>query len=525
MKNLNDLLKLHPNLTELRAELASRSFLDFVKFTKPDYQVNWHHQVLAEHLQAFADYEILKLMVFMPPQHGKSELTSRRLTPYLFGKEPDLKIIGCSYGSDLAIKFCRDIQRIIDDDLYRMVFPNTTLSGKNVKSSSLGSFKRTSDEFEIVGHSGRYLAAGVGNGITGNTCDVGIIDDPIKGYVEANSPTVRKNVWGWYASDFLSRKHSASRELITQTRWHPEDLSGRVMDSLNEHKDWVILKMEAIKTQHFFDSDKRNIGDVLWKERHDYEKIMNAKKADPIMFDALYQQDPSPAKGSLYCHTFDRTINIADVHIDETLQIHHSTDFNVNPFMSGLVIQINYVENDEWNGYNSYFDLKVVNEHALKHPENNSPALGKRLDYEYQELLKKGFYLYGDASGNNRTGLGGEVNTHMKAVINGYGDSRFNCTKRVPTSNPKYARIGKKSVGRRYFLNQVIGGLVPVRVRISPKCVHLINDLENAQQDINGRLDKRDKDENGAERYGHMLQAFEYFICHKDTLAHLAIIG
>ncbi len=460
----------------------------------------------------------------MPPQHGKSELTSRRLPAYLFGKEPDLRIIGCSYGSDLAVKFCRDVQRIIDSDEYRAIFPDVCLSGKNIKTSSLGNYKRTSDEFEIVNHKGSYLAAGVGNGITGNPCDVGLIDDPIKGYVEANSPTVRKNVWGWYSTDFDSRKHNDSRELITQTRWHPEDLSGKVIELLNDNKDWEIVKLEAIKTQHFFDADKRAIGGALWPERHGLAKILNAKKADPIMFDALYQQDPSPAKGSLYCHTFDRVVNIADVEIDEDLHIHHTTDFNVNPFMSGLVIQLDYVEDDEWNGYNSYFDLKVLDEHALKHPENNSPALGKKLDYDYQELLKQGFYLYADASGKNRTGLGGSVDTHIKAVISGYGNSRFYCTKRIPTSNPRYAGIAKGAHGRRYFLNQVIGGLVPVRVRISPKCTYLIQDLEKAQQDVNGKLDKKDKDENGAERYGHMLQAFEYFICHKETLAHLAIM-
>ena len=117
---------------ELKAENSRRQFINFVTFTKKDYKVNWHHKLLAEYLERFINGDIKKLMIFMPPQHGKSELTSRRLPAYLLGKNPALKIVGCSYSSDLAKSFNRDVQRIIDDKEYKLVFPNTKLNQQNV---------------------------------------------------------------------------------------------------------------------------------------------------------------------------------------------------------------------------------------------------------------------------------------------------------------------------------------------------------------------------------------------------------
>ncbi len=143
--------------------------------TKPDYQTNWHHELLAQHLQRFVNGEIKKLMVFMPPQHGKSELTSRRLPAYLLGKNPKLKIVGCSYSSDLAKSFNRDVQRIIDEKEYQQVFPNTKLNQTNVKTIS-GSYLRNSDMFETVGFRGFYKSVGVGGSLTGTTVDIAIID-------------------------------------------------------------------------------------------------------------------------------------------------------------------------------------------------------------------------------------------------------------------------------------------------------------------------------------------------------------
>ena len=119
-------------------ELARREFLAFVEYTKKDYRANWHHQVLCDYIQAFVNGEITKLMVWMPPQYGKSELTSRRLPSYLLGINPDLRIAICSYAADLASSFNRDVKRIIQSEEYSAIFPDTTLSSKNVKNSAKG---------------------------------------------------------------------------------------------------------------------------------------------------------------------------------------------------------------------------------------------------------------------------------------------------------------------------------------------------------------------------------------------------
>lgn len=281
-----------PSWNEIRAEKARRNFLPFIKFTKPDYQDNWHHKILAQKLQLFAEGKIKKLMVFMPPQHGKSEQTSRRLPAYLLGKNPKLKIVGCSYSADLSRAFNRDVQRIIDDEKYAAVFSETKLNGSNVKTSAKGSYLRNADIFETVGYSGFYKSVGVGGSLTGTAVDIGIIDDPVKDKVEAESPTYRARVWDWYINVFCTRLHNDSQQLITLTRWHKEDLAGRILSRMNKDNSWVVISLPAIKESPTIPEDKRQIGQALWPEKHSLEKILGIKSADPIAFSSLYQQDP-----------------------------------------------------------------------------------------------------------------------------------------------------------------------------------------------------------------------------------------
>ena len=222
---------------EIKILKARSIFQKFVTFTKADYVMNWHHTVLCSYLQKFINGDIKKLMVFMPPQHGKSELTSRRLPAYLLGINPKFKIIGCSYSADLSKAFNRDVQRIIDSDEYKLVFQDTRLNSSNVKASSKGSYLRNADLFEIVKHRGFYKSVGVGGSLTGTPADIGIIDDPIKDKAEAESPTFRRRVWDWYTNVFLTRMHNDSQQLITLTRWHKDDLAGRILARMNKKND------------------------------------------------------------------------------------------------------------------------------------------------------------------------------------------------------------------------------------------------------------------------------------------------
>ena len=284
---------------KIRALIAAKDFKAFVSYTKEDYSFNWHHLRIIERLQLFAEGKIKKLLVFMPPQHGKSELTSRRLPAFILGINPDCKIVGASYSADLSKSFNRDVQRIIDNKDYNNVFPDTFLNASNVKTSAKGSFLRNADIFEIVNKRGFYKSVGVGGSLTGTPIDVGIIDDPIKDPQQANSPTYRARLWEWYTQVFLTRLHNNSQILITLTRWHEDDLAGRLLKDSPE--DWEIISFPAILENEGQRSagDNRTIGGPLWEERHSLEKLLDFKKKNPRGFSALYQQDPRPLEGGL----------------------------------------------------------------------------------------------------------------------------------------------------------------------------------------------------------------------------------
>ena len=274
-------------------------------YTKSDYQVNWHHELIASYLERFARGEIKKMMVFVSPQRGKSELTSRRLPAYLLGLNPNLQIACCSYSASLANKMNNDVKGIIDSPEYREIFPDTKIGDSvlgydNDRQNALG--KQTikkSDEFYIVGKKGYYKSVGVGGSLTGYTVDVGIIDDPVKGMLEAESSVYRARVWDWYTSVFLTRRHKDSQQLIIQTRWNEDDLSGRILKYMNNDKDWVIVNLPEIKEGFTMSEDPRQIGEPLWPQRHSLKDVLQIKEADPRTFQALYQQDPKPFKGGL----------------------------------------------------------------------------------------------------------------------------------------------------------------------------------------------------------------------------------
>ena len=117
-------------IEEAKRELARRNMSDFVLFVDERYRMNWHHRLLCEYLDKLARKEIRRLMVFMPPRHGKSELVSRKFPAFLLGRNPDTSIISCSYSADLASRMNRDVQRLIDSEKYAELFPQSHLFGK-----------------------------------------------------------------------------------------------------------------------------------------------------------------------------------------------------------------------------------------------------------------------------------------------------------------------------------------------------------------------------------------------------------
>lgn len=238
-----------------------------------------------------------RLMLFMPPQHGKSEIASRGGPAYALGLNPDISIAACSYGADLARKFNREVQRIMDAPGYTEVFPGSRLNGRRVADDSKGDALRNTHEFEIVGRKGNYKAVGIGGGLSGRKVDLAIIDDPVKDAKQAYSETIRESVWDWYLSVLNARLHNRSKVLIIMTRWHEDDLAGRLLK--HQADEWEVISIPAIRERGGPEWDPRQVGEALWPNRHSLERLLEIKRITPQWFTSLYQQRPSPEEGGL----------------------------------------------------------------------------------------------------------------------------------------------------------------------------------------------------------------------------------
>lgn len=295
----------------LRLE-APQSLASFLCYSNPKYQLQWFHRVIADACQKLFEGEIKNLMIFVPPQHGKSEIVSRNFPAWALGRDPNLKIAGCSYSADLAEKFSLSIQRSIDSREYQTIFPETWLNGSTGHDDRQRAFIRNTDYFETVGHSGFYKAVGVGGGLTGTPVDIAIIDDPVKDAKEALSPTIRQRVWDWYNTVLTTRLHNDSRQLFIMTRWHEDDLAGRILKA--EPDDWTVIVIPAI-CERDYDGDlmsERHVGDALWPQKHSLAKLMKQKSRSPRDFSALYQQRPVIEGGNIVKRDWFRRISMAE---------------------------------------------------------------------------------------------------------------------------------------------------------------------------------------------------------------------
>ena len=294
-------------LRELQRRKARKTLRDFLPYINPKYQTKWFHREIADACQALFEGLWSKVMISLPPQHGKSEIASKAAPAWGLGIDPDLKIVEASYSATLSGTFNRAIQRIMSTDEYKTLFPDTFLNDERL--AKYRGYVCNNEMFETVGHSGYFKTIGVGGGLTGTPADIAIIDDPVKDAMEANSPVTRDNVWEWYTTVLSTRLHNDSRQLLIMTRWHEDDLAGRILNS-PDGKNWRVINIPAICTVED-DGDLhsgRHIGDALWPERHSLEKLNTEREKDPNNFNCLYQGDPASAEGRLY-HDFKTYID------------------------------------------------------------------------------------------------------------------------------------------------------------------------------------------------------------------------
>ncbi len=309
---MSDLDRIKENPELVVRYMASKRMLNFARYMNPKFEVTPFHKAYYDVLDKFAHGEIRKLIVSAAPQSGKSQGSSRYLPAFLLGLNPDLKIVICSYNAEMAKTFNYDVQKIINTEQYRAVFPNSFLNTARVRMDNV--YKCNSEVSEMVGHTGFLRAVGRSGPLTGRSVDVAILDDIYKDYAEANSGLVRELAWKWFVSVVSTRLHNDSQELIVFTRWHEDDIIGRLEKSgekiipFNSYADienvpkdaWVHVNFPALKVGPPTEIDPRNDGEPLWPSKHSKEKLLATKALDPIQFECLYQGDPGSAEGRLY---------------------------------------------------------------------------------------------------------------------------------------------------------------------------------------------------------------------------------
>jgi predicted phage terminase large subunit-like protein len=268
-------------LLERRA--ARRSLMDFCAHIFPGYQRARHLCVLAEHLEAFERHEIKRLIISMPPQHGKSLMTSVAFPLWALGRNPEALFAIASYSAELAKKHSRTARERFLSPRYRNVFP-AAAPGDSTQS------RKSAHEWGTA-QGGGYYAVGVGGSLTGRPVTYGIIDDPHKGFDEANSLANQEQVYNWYLSVFLARQPRGI--CLMNTRWSPNDLQGRLLrDMAGGGDQWTILTLPALDEQ----------GAPLWPERYSLEDYLARKAADPkgYIWNAVYQQRPTIQGGNMF---------------------------------------------------------------------------------------------------------------------------------------------------------------------------------------------------------------------------------
>jgi len=269
----------------MRSELARRNLGDFCELMDPSYERPRHTAVLVEHLEALERREIENLMVFMPPRHSKTYHVSERFPAWALGRDGSRQVILASYGSELAERNSRVVRALLTDERY----PFETRVARDS-----GAVNRWATD----ARGGGVLAAGVGSAMTGFGANLLIIDDPIRDREAADSEGQRDRVWEWYGEVARTRLMPRAVQLLTQTRWHDDDLAGRILNS-EDQRNWTVLTLPAIAEES--DALGRSPGDVLWpqwypRERLEQQRTVMGERA----FGAVYQQNPIPATGGIF---------------------------------------------------------------------------------------------------------------------------------------------------------------------------------------------------------------------------------
>ncbi len=330
----------NPNSMDGAIRLARTDLACFSSMSWPRFELAHHHRLIVDKLEAIERGEIDRLMIFMPPRHGKSLIASQLFPAWYLGRHPGQSIIASSYGAELATDFGRRVRNLMSDSLFQSIFPAAKLAGDSTAAHRFSMAK-----------GGNYYAVGAGGPITGRGADLLLIDDPIKGREDANSETYRRQLHEWYESVAYTRLQPEGAVVIISTRWHMDDLAGWL---LREHpeENWTVLNLPAIAEQ---DEGWRNEGEALWEKKFPLKRLAQIREqVGGATWAALYQQRPAAAEGAIFRREWWKTFTAATmpgrfeqivVSLDTAFKIGAANDYSV-----GLVLGV---------AQNGYFILDV----------------------------------------------------------------------------------------------------------------------------------------------------------------------
>lgn len=275
------------------ANTCQNDLIAFCKHMQPDYKVGKHHRVLADLLMQIADGEKDRVCVNIPPRHGKSHLVSTYFPAWFIGKYPDKKVLMVSHTTDLAVDFGRKVRNIIDSERFKDVFPDILLAAD---SKSAGRWS--------TNKGGEYFACGVGSALAGRGADLLLVDDPHneQDVINGNFGVFEK-AYEWFTYGARTRLMPGGRVAIVQTRWHQDDLTGRVTRDMSQNAQsdqYEIVEFPAIMEVPDPDDPDAIVEKPLWPEFFDLEALHRTKASMPtFQWNAQFQQNPTAEEASI----------------------------------------------------------------------------------------------------------------------------------------------------------------------------------------------------------------------------------
>lgn len=311
----------HSEPTLTAEDYAYSRLIAYAAYQWPGYRDAPHHRLIARKLEAVERGEITRLMITMPPRHGKSMLASEFFPAWYLGRNPDHSVVTATYAQDLADDFGRKVKNQIEDHSFAEIFSGVGLADD---SRSVKRFHIKENDVVLEGgfehtlkQRGAFYAVGVGGPLTGRGAHLLLIDDPVKNREDADSEIIRKKTKDWYTSTAYTRLMPGGRVVIIQTRWHEDDLSGWLLTE-HKHEGFEILNLPAIGKD----------GKALWPEQYDLPALNRIKLAVGARdWSALYQQAPSPDEGNYWKAEWLRPYDKAPPL--ETLAVYGASDYAV----------------------------------------------------------------------------------------------------------------------------------------------------------------------------------------------------